>query len=152
MGGPQRRRGGLGAASGRALLSARTAARSLPRTSQGRPAVPQATEKTRTRQGALRPGAEQQLRAEASSLPAGPARERARHPSPVGCRGPGWTAAALARGGTAPRRRAGGQCGRTPDDARQAVNVVGRNRLRKLRVAEEERVLTGAHTCVMPLS
>ena len=99
-------------------------------------------------------GAEQ-LRAEASSLPAGPAGDGAAAEGEPGAEPSGLQGAWEDRGGAgagkggppAARRR---PVWEDPDDARQAVNVAGRNRLRKLRAAEEERVLIGVHACTSP--
>ena len=101
-------------------------------------------------------GAEQ-LQADASSLPAGPAGDGAAAEGEPGAEPSGLQGAWEDRGGAgaggggppAARRR---PVWEDPDDARQAMNVTGRNRLRKLRVAEEERVLTGVHACISPLS
>ena len=99
----------------------------------------------------------EQLRVGTSSLPAGPAADEAPAEGEPGAEPGGLQGAWEDRGGAdaggrgppAARRR---PVWEDPDDARQAVNIAGRNRLRKLRAAEEERVLTGAHACVLPLS
>lgn len=101
-------------------------------------------------------GAEK-LRIEASSLLAGPAGDEAAAEDesgaePCGLQGAWEDRSGAGAGGNGPLAARRRPVWEDLDDARQAVNVAGRNRLRKLRAAEEERVLTGVHARVMAMS
>ena len=101
-------------------------------------------------------GAEQ-LQTSAGSQPTGPAASEAAADDepgaePSGLQGAWEDRRGAGAGGAGPPAARRRPVWEDPDDARQAVNVAGRSRLRKLRAAEEERVLTGVHTRIMPPS